>query len=143
MSKKKWENQNGNKNKNGTAFSSTIETRDSGERLGEKISLKQGKKGQVTKRVSAQTEEAKRIVETMNNERDRECGLVKDLLNRTNGEFPKLERDFIEGYFFEESSEEVVRLMLCVSPERFWEIHDSVISKFRNMLPRLKHIYNA
>ncbi len=83
------------------------------------------------------------MVGIMNEAKAREQELVKELLGRTNGEFPKKERELIDCYFFEDLPEEDIQKRLSISPDTFWELLESINSKFKEMLPPLRYLYNA
>jgi len=83
------------------------------------------------------TKETIRNVEVMNQQREKDFQLLRELLENTNGEFPKEERKLIDCYIFRDLSEEKSIEELGVSPEKFWRTFDSAAKKIRDALPRI------
>jgi len=79
-----------------------------------------------------------RNIETEKKQKERGQEEVQALLARTNGEFPKEERDLIEYYYFRDLSQEETARLLNIGADRFWKVHDSTMRKIREFLPNVK-----
>lgn len=123
MSKKDRKNQRKEKNRKNDV---SVQDSDSGT----------GERSPVSDRDAAQ--KAKKV-EMMNRQEEQKFAEIRSLLNRTNGEFPKQERELLQLYIFDDLSQENVAIKLGVSMSEFWKIFDSASGKIHEALPHIKN----